>query len=156
MGCTSCDGVLISLLYYRDWAGRLSDLDEIEPIDSNIIEENDSKIALSCPKCLKLMTKYLISGSQSNRLDVCPSCDEAWIDNGEWALLKTLNLAKRLPLIFTLPWQSRIRKEINEKNRYERLEKIVGNEDAERAREIREWLNANRNKSAIIHYIGFE
>lgn len=156
MGCPSCDGILVSLLYYRDWAERSTLPMDVETVELAIAEENDTKAAMTCPKCARLMTKYQITGGQANRLDVCSSCDEAWIDSGEWTLLKSLELAKDLPRIFTDSWQKKIRKQTTEKQRYERLESIVGPEDAQRAREFREWLDGKSNKSTIVHYIGYE
>lgn len=156
MGCTGCDGALISLLYYRDWAERTTLPSEIVVSELSVVEEKDTKVALTCPKCTRLMTKYGIASEVGNRLDVCASCDEAWIDDGEWTLLKSLALSKDLSAIFTTAWQKRIKAENTERQRYERLESAVGTEDAERAHEVRVWLHNKPSKPTIIQYIGFE
>lgn len=156
MGCRSCDGALISLLYYRAWSERSVPLGDVEAAELSSPEEQDTKFALNCPKCARLMTKYQITGEYSNRLDVCASCDEAWIDSGEWSLLKSLELAKELPTVFRESWQRKIAKETSEKQRFERLEKQVGAEDALKAKGVREWLESNTSKATIMRYIGLE
>ncbi len=54
------------------------------------------------------MSKYQISPGQSPCL--CGTCDEAWLDRGEWQLLKTLELSPRMPAIFTEAWQREVRR----------------------------------------------
>ena len=65
MGCPKCEGGLLSLLYYRDWAERVSFDGSAETPSSDISSESDTKTALSCPKCSRLMTKYSLSGELS-------------------------------------------------------------------------------------------
>lgn len=156
MGCKTCAGVLISLLYYRDWADRTLIEGETEVPLPALVEDNDTKFVISCSKCSRMMTKYQISSQKSNRLNICVSCDDAWVDDGEWVLIKSLGLIKKIPAIFAEPWQSRIKQEISEKSRFERLEKAVGPDDARRAKEVRGWLSSNTSKASIIRYIGFE
>ena len=153
MGCQSCQGSLISLLYYRDWAERSREPLEIDEAMLAVAEESDSRVAMTCPKCARLMTKYRIDGKQENRLDLCASCDEAWIDNGEWPLLKSLQLARDLPTVFTDAWQKRIRKATTDQQKFQRLEKVVGADAAERAREVKRWLQDHQDKALIVRYI---
>lgn len=89
-------------------------------------------------------------------MDICASCDEAWIDSGEWALLKSLELARDIPTIFRDTWQKKIARDVSEQQRFERLEQQVGAEDATRAREIREWLEGHASKTTIVRYMGYE
>jgi hypothetical protein len=85
MGCDNCKGSLVSLLYYRHWAEN----HKPQYCAPSAVTEvpADTTNALHCPKCTRLMTKYRLSGTVGNRLDVCRSCDEAWLDGGEWQLL---------------------------------------------------------------------
>lgn len=102
------------------------------------------------------MTKYSFSGTSDNRLDLCAHCDEAWLDGGEWKLLKSLELGLKLPAVFTDQWQRRLRGERTERDRTERLKKAVGEQDAAKAEEIRAWLRDNPNKSLIVHYLNLD
>lgn len=156
MGCPKCEGSFISLLYYRDWAERVMVESEVNSDEMELVSDADTKTALCCPKCSRLMTKYAVSGLLDTRLDLCGNCDEAWLDGGEWRLLKSLELANKLPSIFTDQWQRKLRSEKAELNRLERLRKVVGEFDTEKALEIKEWLGSNPNKSIILHFLGTE
>lgn len=156
MGCRSCEGTLISLLHYRDWAERFETSFDIETVELKTVEGKDTKTALVCPKCASLMTKYKITGDNSNRLDLCANCDEAWLDQGEWSLMKSLTLTQDLPDVFTDAWQTRIIEEKTEKQQYQRLVKQVGEADAEKTEEVKTWLKGNKNKFMILHYLGYE
>lgn len=156
MGCQKCDGALLSLLYYRDWVERVSFDCSTERQSPGVLSDSDTTTAMCCPKCSRLMTKYSVSGSLHTRLDLCSSCDEAWLDGGEWKLLKSLELAQKLPSVFTDQWQRRVRGERTEYDRIDRLKKAVGESDAEKAVEVKKWFRDNPNKSTIVHYLNVE
>jgi len=150
MGCTTCNGSLVSLLYYRHWA------ETQKASDSKVataVATNDTTVALTCPKCERIMMKYKVSGTVSNRLDVCGLCDEAWLDGGEWELLEALQLSHIMPAIFTDEWQSRIRREIAEESRRLILARTIGDEPLARVEEFKAWLANNEHKSEIMTYL---
>ena len=153
MGCPQCQGALVSLLYYRDWTERDEPVATTEDVSAEAV--NDSHAALSCPKCGKLMTKYRIDGCQNNRLDLCASCDEAWLDGGEWELLKSLELSHLMPKVFTEQWQRKLREQALELSREERLANKIDPADLERAKQMREWLKDHPNKTDIIFYLNY-
>ena len=153
MGCDQCKGSLVALLYYRHWAENHK-----PPQDTNSPSElsevpADTTNALRCPKCERIMTKYRLSGTVANRLDVCPSCDEAWLDGGEWELLEQLHLSDRLPSVFTDTWQRKLRKEGSERSRQDILRRTLGAEDAGKVESLRSWLNGHPAKSTILTYL---
>lgn len=154
-GCDACGGAIISLLHYRDWAERTLN-DEADTDNSNleVNEDSDTKTALACPKCAKLMTKFKISGRTGNRLDLCTSCDEAWVDDGEWELLKALKISKIIPNVFTDSWQRRVRHEMSEKRSKERFHKLFGEADMNKVDEIKLWLEGHPKKTEILFYLG--
>ncbi|WP_160152911.1 zf-TFIIB domain-containing protein [Microbulbifer sp. ALW1] len=154
MGCPKCEGALLSLLHYRDWSERVNLDSGEEPAQAEISSDTDTKTAISCPKCSRLMAKYSVSGSLDTRLDLCGNCDEAWLDGGEWQLLKSLELGNQVPSVFTEQWQRKVRSEKTELNRINRLKKVVGESDTERALEIKTWLKDNKNKATILHFLG--
>ena len=154
MGCNECEGHLVSLLYYRDWKERNILVENDSTIDPAAVVEMDSKSALSCPKCSKIMTKYSISGKHKNRLDLCSHCDDAWLDGHEWSLLKSLELAHSLPKVFTDHWQKDVRNEQIEARKIARLKAIVNDDDLAKAQETKDWLKKHSNKSAILQFIG--
>lgn len=156
MGCPECEGSLLSLLYYRDWAERNEPVEQSDKVDIDVTVESDAKTALSCPKCSKLMTKYSISSDHKNRIDLCGFCDEAWLDGSEWTLLKSLELAHKLPRVFTDQWQRNVRGQKMEAMKIERLKKLIGDTDTAKAVEVRDWLKSHEKKGPIVQFIGSE
>ncbi len=156
-GCSQCHGAFVSLLHYRDWAERTAALHEVPEVKLlKEFDNEDSSGALCCPKCQRLMSKFRISGCSANRLDLCSSCDEAWLDGGEWELLKALELTREMPVVFTQHWQNKVRKEVSEAARRERYSKILNNSDLARADEFREWLKVHPQRNEIMFYVGHD
>ncbi len=154
-GCPQCAGTLVSLLHYRDWAER-QPANEAAPALLAEEETGETRHALSCPKCAKLMSKFQISGTRANRLDLCGSCDEAWLDHGEWQLLKALELSRKMPAIFTDAWQRQVRQEASEDARRQRFSRIAGEEAIARADEVRAWLKDHPQRRELLFYIGHD
>ncbi|WP_420589322.1 hypothetical protein [Bacterioplanoides sp.] len=160
LSCNQCEGSSVSLLYYRDWAercGEATEADAVTDVEVAAVEATgDSAAALSCPKCSRIMTKYRVSSRHNNRLDLCGHCDEAWLDKGEWQLLKSLNLGDQMPLVFTEQWQRRVRKQASEDLRRQRFVSLVGEEAIQEADKVREWLKDQPQRAQILQYLNFE
>jgi Zn-finger nucleic acid-binding protein len=155
MGCDTCHGSSVSLLYYRHWAEtqKLAPALAQAPAEAGPVATSDSTSALVCPKCARVMQKYKLTGTVANRVDVCATCDEAWLDKGEWELLEALQLSTELPAILTESWQRRIRREQSEGTRREILTRMVGEEGASRVEEFKTWLARNQHKSHVLAYL---
>ncbi|HSX88398.1 MAG TPA: zf-TFIIB domain-containing protein [Pseudomonas sp.] len=154
-GCAQCSGALVALLYYRDWAERSAE-DDQPATEVASCEPSETHTALTCPKCSKLMSKFQISGTRGNRLDLCNCCDEAWLDGGEWQLLKALELSRQMPAIFTEAWQRQVRQEASEDARRQRFKRLAGDEAIERADEVRTWLKDHPQRRELLFYIGHD
>jgi Zn-finger nucleic acid-binding protein len=156
MGCETCHGSLVSLLYYRHWAETQKLAPSAEtaaPPSAGPVATTDSMSALVCPKCARVMAKYKLTGTVANRVDVCSTCDEAWLDGGEWELLEALQLSHDLPAILTDGWQRRIRREQSEGTRRSILVRMIGEEGTSRVEEFRDWLARNQHKSHVLAYL---
>lgn len=152
--CCKCSGTLVSLMNYRFWADQQHLYDKTSSkLSDQIIETEDNSKAQVCPKCAKLMTKFLIGTEASNRLDLCKGCDEVWLDKGEWKLLKQLDLAEKLPKIFTDAWQRNIRLERQEKIHKKRYENLLGADDFSKLDVFKEWLDQHPEKEQIKQYL---
>lgn len=116
----------------------------------------DSKRALVCPKCSRVMLKFKIGGARPNMIDVCGHCDEAWLDEGEWQLLEALSLQNKLTAIFTEPWQRRIRLEGAATTQRRRNQKILGDEDFAELERILAWIEQHPKKSDLIRILCHE
>lgn len=148
--CPQCQGALLSLMNYRFWADRNAGAAEVAANVDDIVEVES---AHSCPKCSRLMTKYQIGSATSHKLDLCSACDEAWLDKGEWKLLKTLDLQGKLPKIFTDAWQRNIRKQRQEAALNERYEKLLGVDDFTKAHDFKTWLYQQPNRELIKQFL---
>ena len=148
--CPKCQGTLISLMNYRYWADQQGTREQVAT-DTVITEDNHK--AQVCPKCAKFMTKFHIGSQAQNRLDLCTSCDEAWLDKGEWPLLKQLDLADKLPKIFTDAWQRNIRLERQEKLHKQRYAALLGANDFAKLDEFKQWLDQHPEQGQIKQYL---
>lgn len=151
-GCPACQGTLVSLINYRFWSDRHADKSTASEVD-NTSDVKESESVHSCPKCSRLMLKYQIGPESNHKLDLCPSCDEAWLDKGEWQLLKRLDLHGKLPKIFTDAWQRNIRKQRQENSINDRYEKLLGTEVFEKSRAFKEWLYQQPQVDDIKQYL---
>lgn len=148
--CIKCHAMLVDLLSYRVWAEYTPNTDVITPY-AEAVEDNSE--ALVCPKCSKLMLKYKISEGISNRVDVCTNCDMAWLDGGEWELLGSLSLQKKLTAIFTEPWQRHIRKEEITVAQEQRISALLGDEDYKKIMEVKEWIDNHPRKEDLLRVV---
>ena len=151
-GCSQCEGVLLPLLNYRYWlstqAKQISQSFELDNVE-------DTQHALICPKCARLMFKYRIDLDQQNRIDVCASCGEVWLDKGEWQLLKILGLYDKLPDIATDRWQKNLAQQYRKERHELRYKKLLGEANFYRAADFKMWLDEQNNKPDIVNYLSF-
>lgn len=99
------------------------------------------------------MTKFQIGHQSNQKLDLCTGCDEAWLDKGEWQLLKQLDLYNKLPKIFTDAWQRNIRIKRKEIALDERHEKLLGKDNFLKVKEFKQWLHEQPNAELIKQYL---
>lgn len=149
-GCSKCHGNLIPLMNYRYWQENLSA--QLEPVTISI-DTQDSSQAKICPKCSRLMSKFNIGNDTHNRLDMCISCDEAWLDAGEWELLKQLGLHDKLARIFTEEWQRDLRQQQKREAVRGRYRALLGENDFDRVDQFKQWLDSHENRESIKQYL---
>lgn len=151
--CGACSGTLLPLLNYRYWLDTTGAQHDqlLASVETSMVE--DSKPAKCCPKCNRLMRKFRVGASQENRLELCSSCDHAWLDAGEWSLLKQLQLSASLPEIFTDSWQRKIRKQQEEANWNAYFSEKIGEESFQKVKSFKDWMDAQPSVADIKHYI---
>ena len=106
-----------------------------------------------CPKCTRLMTKFQLGAASENRIELCTGCDEAWLDKGEWRLLKQLDMHDKLPTVFTDAWQRNIRLQRQEQKLKQHYEEKLGAEDFKKLDEFKQWLDVHSEKIEIKQYL---
>lgn len=150
--CPKCEGVQLPLMNYRFWLTSNASVVK-EKNDSEIIEDNEH--AIICAKCDHLMTKYRIGNQTANRVDFCASCDEVWLDTGEWALLKKLQLHTVLADMLTEAWQRKIRHEKKAESLKKHYESILGAEDFRKVNDFKRWTDNHLHKDVIKVYLNY-
>lgn len=148
--CPKCEGALLPLMNYRYWVDS-HQADEIQIPHELAVE--DSTQAKLCPKCQRLMTKFKIGIEPDNKIEFCVGCDEAWLDRGEWKLLKSLDIQNKLPSIFTDAWQRNIRMKQQESNLKAHYTQKLGQEMFDQVDSFKKWLETQPEKAQIIQYL---
>lgn len=155
--CQKCQGTLLPLMNYRYWADQNASNDventAVEQGSACDITVEDSEQAKLCPKCSRFMTRYTIGEGSENKLELCSGCDEAWLDHGEWQLLKALDLQNKLPAIFTEAWQRNIRLKKQEASLKANYKERLGEEVFDKADEFKQWLEQQENRNEITQYL---
>jgi len=150
--CGRCTGLLISLIGYRRWREvHYHSTADAEAVKVNC-ETPDTKNAIACSRCRTVMIKYRISARSDHRIDYCASCEDIWLDGGEWELIENLVGSKHLARIFTQPWQHRIRLETVDIMRSDRLESSFG-KDFEKIRDLKDWLDKHPAREEVLAYL---
>lgn len=155
--CNHCGGHFIMLNDYLHWREHV-DVDALvshEGVDISEIKDDveDTKKALLCPVTGTIMLKYRISKDTSHRVDLSPSLNAIWLDKGEWDLIKAAGLADSLNKIFTAPFQRNIREESAAETLSESYRNQFGDEDYEKLKEIRTWLDSKDHRNLMVAYL---
>lgn len=149
--CAQCAGSLLSLSPYVDWATRQP---EREPHPAPFeVSAADSKQALRCPKCTRIMIKYKVTADNAHGLDYCFGCEEVWLDRGEWAWLKAQGLDTQVTAISTDAWQRRLREEASAKIRDEKFHHTLGADAYAAAERFRDWLRQQPQRAEILRFL---
>jgi len=151
LGCDNCKGSLLPLMQYRHWSEEHPvELEQEKKVFQ--VETDETSEALQCPKCSSLMMKYRISSEAENRVDLCASCYELWLDCGEWKLIKQLEIQGMLPSIFSDFWQNNIKKELSEKAYHARYEEVFG-ENYPKIKDFKDWIDSLDKKQAVVNFL---
>lgn len=163
LSCKKCQGIYLDLLTYRSWleshaAHKTSDDSETgesdkqssKTFDASELKNTDN--ALVCQRCRKFMLKYRINNEHKNTINVCHTCDDVWLDRGEWPLLKYLKMQDKLTAVMSEPWQQQLRNQDREQAFNKLYQQKLGN-DFEAVERFALWLQNHPQKSEIQHYL---
>ncbi len=108
--CPETSGVFLPVSSYVQWLSRQpARLPQLPPSESSEQEcLTDSQEAKICPESGQLMQRYAIGHDFSFYVDRSPS-GSLWFDKGEWEALRKRQYHDELHLIFTAPWQDKVR-----------------------------------------------
>ena len=150
--CDECAGELLDMAAYGDWLSSDEAASEQPPTPEEF-EVADSKRALCCPQCQRIMVKFKVASDASHSIDFCLSCSLVWLDSGEWEYLKSKGLHTRIRSISTDSWQRKIREQIGARMRIENFKQSIGEEAFPVTEKFRLWLAEQPNRAEILRYL---
>ena len=155
--CPTNDGMWISAVNYQDWLTidrlyPLKDIDIKREFDIPFpISENNR--AITCPDCGHILRRYQIWPNLDFNLDRCSHCYGIWFDHNEWEALQAQGLHKQVFVFFTEAWQEKLHT-TEMRARFEKMYlEIFGQEDYEKIRTLRQWVQVHPNGNRLIAYL---
>jgi len=151
--CTETDGIFITTTAYFSWIlkqpERLPHLPLDKASEELVADSSDVKI---CPESGQIMLRYRVGHKFNFHIDRSPS-GSLWLDQGEWEALRERQLHDEIHLVFTAPWQDRIREE--KKLEFERdlLVEKLGSNIVDQLDELRGVLNQHSFKCMALAYL---
>lgn len=151
--CSNCGGNWILIEDYVSWKERNGDYEFSEEINAEESSAEDSKKALLCPVSGTIMRKFRISASNEHRIDYSALVGGVWLDKGEWELLKSEGLAGCINSVVTQTWQRALKEKNTTQNFSEIYKDKFGEENYQKIKELRAWLNSQAQKSDFRAYL---
>ena len=151
--CPDSGGNYLPAESYWRWLGKHPErLPQLPPSGDELPLEEEITTTRLCPESGIPMMRYKVGHGFSFSIDRSPN-GGIWFDQGEWEALRAHNFHDELHLIFTLPWQNKVRRAISEERLNEILKKRIGSEAFEKTNNFREWLQKQPEQNAIIAYL---
>ena len=150
--CPSCNGHWIRTADFWKWRARRPNAPEIPAVEESTVPPEPVGLRI-CPDCDYVLARYRVGRGLGFTVDRCRNCEGAWLDGGEWEALRARNLHDDLPMIFDEAWQRAARREMQEQATEENFRRRLGDDDYERAQEIRAWLDPHPKRSELFAYL---
>jgi len=152
--CPESEGVFLPAESYFRWLGRQSDRLPHLPVSSEDIEEavEDTESAKICPETGLIMQRFKVGHGFSFYLDRSPS-GSIWLDKGEWEALKQRQFHDELHLIFTAPWQSKVRQRQRQEVERRILEERLGSQLLGKLDDLRSELAEHEHRQLAVAYL---
>lgn len=151
--CPESGGYYLPAESYWRWLGKNpTRLPQLPHSGENLPEEEEITSSRLCPESGMLMTRYKVGHGFSFSIDRSPS-GGIWLDKGEWEALREHNFHDELHLIFTLPWQNKVRRAESQEKLDQLLRDRIGAEAVEKAQDFRDWMEAQPDQSAIMAFL---
>ena len=155
--CKQCRGAWLSSNEYLVWLGGKLPAEANGPPKApelpagwKVVESSQARI---CPECGRFLRRYPVWPDTAFFLDRCTHCNGIWFDMDEWQVLQAQQLYNRLNLIFTKPWQHKLRRE----EMQHRMEKLYlerfGAQDYAEVQRIKAWLAHHPQRSSLLAYL---
>ncbi len=151
--CQTCGGHWISNQNYSTWLKGHGDTLPEKPFSEVEVDVEDVKDAKLCPDCKRILLKYKVGHGLDFFVDHCPGCGGIWLDTNEWNALQDRNLHDEIHKMFSTAWQSQVRGDQMASKLDQVYTNRLGPESYEKAKEIRQWIQDNPQKQAILAFL---
>lgn len=152
--CHKCEGNWLRMSDFHKWHNnqRSTEEEKKEEEQVNSIINNDVSQKL-CLDCKTVLSAYKAASRLNFKIEHCDACGGIWFYKNEWRILRQNNLHTQIDKFFTYTWQRKIKEEEIKQYFDKSYIKNFGTEDYEKIKEIREWLDNNRNKEALLRFL---
>ena len=148
--CPETGGHYLSAASYWHWLGKNPNrLPQLPSSGDELPTEEEKTGNLLCPETGLPMLRYKVGHGFTFTIDRSPT-GGLWFDKGEWEALRERNFHDELHLIFTLPWQNKVRRETQEENLANILKERIGEEAYEKTISFRDWLSTQPDSTPIL------
>ena len=150
--CPRCAGQWIRGEHYFRWLEH-PDRKHTD-VNPNVVgEPHDSKRAMICPECGKLLSRYRVGHGVSFSIDRCAGCGGIWLDANEWETLQQHHLEDRIHMIFSTAWQGQILREEQQKAFEQRLVSRIGDEHFAELKRVVAWVDTHPHRAEIAAFL---
>lgn len=150
--CPESNGHYLPAECYWRWLAKHPErLAKFPPSGENLPPEEAPSTRI-CPESGLPMLRYKVGHGFSFTIDRSPT-GAIWLDAGEWNALRDHHFHDELHLIFTLPWQRRVRQEGTTQALSENLRNRIGEESLTKVSDFKAWLQAQDEQSAILAFL---
>jgi hypothetical protein len=151
--CADSGGHYIPAACYMRWLQ--SQPARLPQVPANTDEEpasEDPETARMCPETGTLMMRCRVGHGFTFSVDRSIT-GGIWLDCGEWDALRERNFHDEIHLIFTAPWQKRVRDERAQAVYETRLESVIGADLFARLKSLKAELNDHPQCAMAIAYL---
>jgi len=117
------------------------------------LADDSAQRTLLCPASGGMMLRYRVGHGLNFQIDRSPTTGGVWLDAGEWEALKSKGLHDEMHLIFTAPYQKRVREERFNIQLQENFKTRIGEGDFEKVREFKAWLSGHAKRRDVLAFL---
>ena len=151
--CAKSGGYYLPAASYWRWlAKNPARLPQLPDSGEESPEEEEIANPRLCPESGAPMLRFKVGHGFSFTIDRSPT-GGVWFDKGEWEALRARNFHDEIHLIFTLPWQNKVRRLASKERLNQALITRIGEPSFEKATEFKTWLHSQEERSAILAFL---
>jgi Zn-finger nucleic acid-binding protein len=150
--CPQCHGHWISSDSYFKWVKARGQGEVDNQVSVSAETDSDTKKALVCPDCGRILVKYRLGQEIKFRLDLCGGCNGVWFDRDEWEVLKARRLHDDFHRFFTDAWRQKVLRD-ETRARNEKIFREKFGPDYDKIMGMKSYIESHPLKPIILAFI---